>query len=134
MADRIRLYKFVTPPKEADGAQMTVGKKTFTTTGFVPTVKAINSLGATVNSIGLGLEEESGSTSTNNGGPETCCCPPSRSTKRSSDRSRRSRCRQCNQKHHWFCYGFYGLLVEIPQESVNLWYWTSYLRKRIERR
>ena len=57
MADRIRLYKFVTPPKEADGAQMTVGKKTFTTTGFVPTVKAINSLGATVNSIGLALKK-----------------------------------------------------------------------------
>ena len=55
MADRIRLYKFVTPPKEADGAQMTVGKKTFTTTGFVPTVKAINSLGATVNSIGTAI-------------------------------------------------------------------------------
>ena len=54
---KIRLYKYVTPPKEADGAQMTVGKKTFTTTGFVPTVKAINSLGATVNSIGLALKK-----------------------------------------------------------------------------
>lgn len=57
MSQRIRLYKFVTPPKEADGAQMTVGKKTFTTTGFVPTVKAINSLGATVNSIGIALKK-----------------------------------------------------------------------------
>lgn len=54
---KIRLYKYVTPPKEADGAQMTVGKKTFTTTGFVPTLKAINSLGATVNSIGLALQK-----------------------------------------------------------------------------
>ena len=55
--NRIRLYKYVTPPKEADGAQMTVSKKTFTTTGFVPTVKAINSLGATVNSIGIALKK-----------------------------------------------------------------------------
>lgn len=54
---KIRLYKYVTPPKEADGAQMTVGKKTFTTTGFVPTLKAINSLGATVNSIGIALKK-----------------------------------------------------------------------------
>ena len=54
---KIRLYKYVTPPKDADGAQMTVGKKTFTTTGFVPTLKAINSLGATVNSIGLALQK-----------------------------------------------------------------------------
>ena len=53
---KIRLYKYVTPPKEAEGAEMTLkGGKSLRTTGFIPTVKAVNSLGATVNSIGIAL-------------------------------------------------------------------------------
>ena len=51
---RIRLYKYLTPPKKS-GATISVGNKTITGDSFATTIKAVNSLGATVNSIGLAL-------------------------------------------------------------------------------
>ena len=51
---RIRLYKYLTPPKTG-GATISVGNKTITGDNFATTIKAVNSLGATVNSIGLAL-------------------------------------------------------------------------------
>ena len=51
---RIRLYKYLTPPKTA-GATISVGNKTIAGANFASTIKAVNSLGATVNSIGLAL-------------------------------------------------------------------------------
>ena len=51
---RIRLYKYLTPPKTG-GATISVGNKTIAGDNFATTIKAVNSLGATVNSIGLAL-------------------------------------------------------------------------------
>ena len=53
MADQksIRFYKFITPPEDK-GAKVTIGNKTVTGSKFSTTITAINSLGATVNSIG----------------------------------------------------------------------------------
>ena len=53
--DKIRFFKMVTPP---DGdTKTTVGNKTIAGTSFSTTISAINSLGATVNSIGVALKE-----------------------------------------------------------------------------
>ena len=49
----VRFYKYVTPPKGE--TKITVGSKTVAGTQFSTTIKAINSLGATVNSIAVGL-------------------------------------------------------------------------------
>ena len=52
---KIRFFKMVTPP---DGdTKTTVGNKTIAGTSFSTTISAINSLGATVNSIGVALKE-----------------------------------------------------------------------------
>ena len=51
--DKIRFFKMVTPP---DGdTKTTVCNKTIAGTSFSTTISAINSLGATVNSIGVAL-------------------------------------------------------------------------------
>ena len=56
MADQksIRFYKFITPPEDK-GATVTIGNKTVTGSKFSTTITAINSLGATVNSIGTAI-------------------------------------------------------------------------------
>ncbi len=52
---KIRFFKMVTPP---DGdTKTTVGNKTISGTSFSTTISAINSLGATVNSIGVAVKE-----------------------------------------------------------------------------
>ena len=50
----IRFYKFITPPEDK-GATVTIGNKTVTGSKFSTTISAINSLGATVNSIGTAI-------------------------------------------------------------------------------
>ena len=50
----IRFYKFITPPEDK-GATVTIGNKTVTGSKFSTTIGAINSLGATVNSIGTAI-------------------------------------------------------------------------------
>ena len=47
----IRFYKYVTPPK--DDTAVIVGNKTIAGTNFTSTISALNSLGATVNSLGV---------------------------------------------------------------------------------
>jgi len=54
---KIRFYKFVTAPKDS-GATITVGGKQIAGASFAPTLSAINSLGATVNSIGVMLTKQ----------------------------------------------------------------------------
>ena len=50
----IRFYKYITPPEDK-GATVTIGNKTVTGSKFSTTISAINSLGATVNSIGTAI-------------------------------------------------------------------------------
>ena len=52
---KIRFYKYVTPPKDA-GATISVGNKTIAGSNFTATINAVNSLGATVNSIAVALQ------------------------------------------------------------------------------
>ena len=52
---KIRFYKYVTPPKDA-GATISVGNKTIAGSNFSATINAVNSLGATVNSIAVALQ------------------------------------------------------------------------------
>ena len=54
---KIRLYKYVTPPKSS-GATISVGNKTIQGDSFSTTIKAVNSLGATVNSIAIALNKQ----------------------------------------------------------------------------
>ena len=54
---RIRFYKFVTGPK-TEGSTLTVGGKQLSGASFASTLSAINSLGATVNSIGVALQKQ----------------------------------------------------------------------------
>ena len=54
---KIRFYKFVTPPKDA-GATISVGNKTIAGSNFTATINAVNSLGATVNSIAVALQSQ----------------------------------------------------------------------------
>ena len=53
----IRFYKFVTGPK-GDGATVSIGGKQVSGASFASTLSAINSLGATVNSIGVALKRQ----------------------------------------------------------------------------
>ena len=55
----IRFYKFVTGPK-GDGATVSIGGKQVAGASFASTLSAINSLGATVNSIGVALKRQQG--------------------------------------------------------------------------
>ena len=50
----VRFYKYVTPPKGE--TKITVGNKTVAGTSFSTTIKSLNSLGATVNSIAAALK------------------------------------------------------------------------------
>ena len=52
---KIRFYKYVTPPKDG-GATISVGNKTIAGSNFTATINAVNSLGATVNSIAVALQ------------------------------------------------------------------------------
>ena len=54
---KIRFYKYVTPPKTR-GATISVGNKTIQGDSFSTTIKAVNSLGATVNSIAVALNKQ----------------------------------------------------------------------------
>lgn len=57
----IRFYKFVTGPK-GDGATVSIGGKQVSGASFASTLSAINSLGATVNSIGVALKRQQAAT------------------------------------------------------------------------
>ena len=57
----IRFYKFVTGPK-GDGATVSIGGKQVAGASFASTLNAINSLGATVNSIGVALKRQQAAT------------------------------------------------------------------------
>ena len=57
----IRFYKFVTGPK-GDGATVSIGGKQVAGASFASTLSAINSLGATVNSIGVALKRQQAAT------------------------------------------------------------------------
>ena len=52
---KIRFYKFVTPPK-SKGITISIGNKTVAGSDFGSAINAINSLGATVNSIGVMMQ------------------------------------------------------------------------------
>lgn len=62
---KARLYKYVTPPSTTGkgGITVKIGDKTITspTVGFVKNIKAVNSLGATTNSIAILVEDMSAS-------------------------------------------------------------------------
>ncbi len=51
----IRFYKFIAPPKD-EGAKISIGGKQVSGSSFSTTIKAINSLGITVNSIGVAVQ------------------------------------------------------------------------------
>lgn len=59
MAPKARLYKYVTPPAIKGGATIQIGGKTVAgpSVGFTQLIKATNSLGATVNSIAIIVED-----------------------------------------------------------------------------
>ena len=59
MAPKARLYKYVTPPAIKGGATIKIGGKTVAgpSAGFTQLIKATNSIGATVNSIAIIVED-----------------------------------------------------------------------------
>lgn len=55
---KIRFFKYVTPPdKTGKSSKVSIGNKTIAGTSFSTTITAINSLGATVNSIAVAIKE-----------------------------------------------------------------------------
>ena len=55
---KIRFFKYVTPPdKTGKSSKVSIGNKTIAGSSFSTTITAINSLGATVNSIAVAIKE-----------------------------------------------------------------------------
>ena len=54
---KVRFFKMVTPPDKSDDTKVSVGNKTIAGSSFSTTISAINSLGATVNSIAVAIKE-----------------------------------------------------------------------------
>ena len=54
---KVRFFKMVTPPDKSDDTKVSIGNKTIAGSSFSTTITAINSLGATVNSIAVAIKE-----------------------------------------------------------------------------